>query len=58
MGWIKKVEVDHDCDEKRPSPNSAAPGSKWQCDDCGKTFQVAYNGRIDDNQWHDVSMED
>jgi hypothetical protein len=59
MGWLKQLErpFSHDC--VLPSPYAAAPGSVWQCDDCGKKWRIVVHvgvaaermRRADDVEW-------
>lgn len=45
MGWVKKIDLPHQC----PLPRNprVAVGSRWQCDECGKTwtYDAGTNGQ-------------
>lgn len=57
MGWIKKIEDDHVCD--LPHPDSAEPGSKYQCDNlnCAEIYTIKYSRPIAGNKWFNSEDE-
>lgn len=55
MGWIRKIEVSHQCE--LPDRMLYAAGSEWECDTCGRRFTLEHTELGSHPNWvHDASQ--
>jgi hypothetical protein len=43
MGWIKKIDPEHDCEDNMPDADDHGIDSIYECDHCNRWWRVARN---------------